>query len=444
MGKPSETPLYQDTSTSATTRFLTYVLDYCDLRKMPNLPICLRLNEALVIGRSDDSHAVWSADSSELRLPGEWLSREHARIIRKKSGDVLLDRGSKNGTFVNGVRVHEHVLVDRDLIEVGHVLLCYRNIDPHLAAVLSTSDRRVGPTSTRSPEVAMLLHNLQILAKAQRPLLLLGETGTGKEVAACQVHAWSGRPGAFVALDCGAVPDSLFEGRLFGHIRGAYTGAVTTQTGEILRADRGTLFLDEVGNLSESAQGKLLRVMEEGTVTQLGSTQASQVDVRWLAATNVDLHDPRSAFRRDLLRRLGTVQKLLPLRQRREDLGELCSYFLGSDAAPAQFPRVAITPEAGRRLFCDPLPGNIRQLREVLLSAALLAGSGPIAVQHLLSADPSLAASRPPEPPTRKGRPCREELEAALRCADGHRAQAAALLGTTERQLYRWLRAAKL
>lgn len=439
----TSTLTHRDAEPAAPIRLLSYVLDYDDLKqKKGDAFDYVQLGDELSIERADGRPGGWSDDERKLRLADGWLSLPHARIVKKREFDLLYDADSKNGTFVNGRLVREHILTDSDLIEVGHSLLCYRVVDPRLAKALADTDRSFGPTRTLSPEVAMLLHNLRILATSGRPVLLMGETGTGKELAAKLLHEWSGRQGPYVTVDCGAVPDSLFEARFFGYVRGAFTGATSAQQGEICRADRGTLFLDEIGNLSEAAQAKLLRVMQDGCVTPLGTTRGQQVNVRWLAATNAALHDGCSAFRRDLLRRLGTVQHLPPLRQRREDLGSLCAYFLSTESAMKERSKVSITLEAGRRLFSDALPGNLRQLREVLLSAALLAVDEPIADRHLLSADPSLATPEPlPEPPIgRNGRPSSEALEEALCMAGGNKTKAAHLLGTSVRQLYRWLK----
>lgn len=433
---------HREAAPAAPIRLLSYVLDYDDLKKRNDAFDYVQLDDEISIERVDGKPTGWLATERKLCLADGWLSLPHARIVKKGERDLLCDSDSKNGTFVNGRRVREHVLADSDLIEVGRSLLCYRIVEPRPAKALATTDRSFGPTRTRSPEVAMLLHNLRILATSGRPVLLIGETGTGKELAAQMLHDWSGRKGRCVIVDCGAVPDSLFEARFFGYARGAFTDATTAQQGEICRADTGTLFLDEVGNLTEAAQAKLLRVMQDGCVTPLGTTRVQQVNVRWLAATNAALHDPRSTFRRDLLRRLGTVQHLPPLRQRREDLGSLCAYFLHAEPAVNARPKISITAEAGRRLFCGPLPGNIRQLREALLSAALLAADEPISEEHLLSADPSLGTPEllPASPSGRKGRPTREALETALREASGNKTTAAQLLGTSVRQLYRWLK----
>lgn len=438
----TSTLTHRDAAPDAPVRLLSYVLDYDDLKKKGDAFDYVQLDDEVSIERADGKPGGWSVAERKLRLADRWLSLPHARIIKKGEYDLLYDASSKNGTFVNGQLVREHVLADSDLIEVGHSLLCYRIVDPRLAKALANTDRSFGPTRTRSPEVAMLLHNLRILATSGRPVLLMGETGTGKELAAQLLHSWSGRQGPYVTVDCGAVPDSLFEARFFGYVRGAFTGATSAQQGEICRADRGTLFLDEIGNLSEAAQAKLLRVMQDGCVTSLGTTRVQQVDVWWLAATNAALHDGRSAFRRDLLRRHGTVQHLPPLRQRREDLGSLSAYFLSTESAMDARSKISITVEAGRRLFTDALPGNIRQLREAMLSAALLAVDEPISDRHLLSADPSLATPEPLSGPplSRNGRPSSEAVEAALRTVGGNKTKAAQLLGTSVRQLYRWLK----
>jgi transcriptional regulator with GAF, ATPase, and Fis domain len=277
------------------------------------------------------------------------------------------------------------------------------------------------------------------------------------------VHELSGRSGELRALDCGAIPETLFESKLFGHRRGAFTGATEHRTGEIVAARGGTLFLDELGNLPAASQAKLLRAIEAGEVTPIGSGVVEPVDVRWIAATNRDLLNDPGDFRPDLLRRLaGYVGRLPPLRQRREDLGVLTAYFLQQ----AGVRKASISVPAARRLFLAPLLGNLRQLRTALRASSTLAGDQPIELYHLPPLDepqrktpPRSVSSgtgssgstaqltRSMETPPREDsvvsksgrRPTPESIREALRSTGGIVVQAAQRLGTQPRSLYRWL-----
>lgn len=414
-------------------RLLTYILRYEDLLQPESRTYPLDGSApALRICRAEAA----ALRDGELRLADPWLSGRHAVIEHHPDLDLLRDEGSANGTYVNGVQVLEHRLADGDLIEAGHSLLGYRVVEEPLAqALLSLDDGlQLGAVSTRCPEVALLLRQLRQIAPARESVLILGETGSGKESAAQTVHLLSGRSGTYRAVDCGAVPENLFESTFFGHQRGAFTGAAASHTGEIVRAHGGTLFLDEVANMGAQAQAKLLRVIETGRVTPVGAAEAQQADVRWLAATNRDLFREEDGFRPDLLRRLSSfVARLPPLRRRREDLGLLSAHLLRE----AGFPRAAITAAAGRLLFSCAFPGNIRQLRSTLRAAALLAGDGPIDLAHLPeeltqpqrpAADLSTPEHQVPTPAA---------IEAALLQSGGKVSQAAQALGTYPKQIYR-------
>src|SRR5262249_27731601 len=192
-------------------------------------------------------------------------------------------------------------------------------------------------------------------------VLLFGETGTGKEVLAGAIHRTSARTGAFVAANCGALPAALVESQLFGHVRGAFTGAVRDGPGFVRAADRGTLFLDEIGDLAPPAQAALLRVLEEYEVVPVGTTRAVHVDVRVIAATHrpLDQMAERGEFRQDLYARLaGFVQRIPPLRERREDLGLLVGGVLGRN--PPRRPHVRLRPGGGPDFFRPPRPPNVR------------------------------------------------------------------------------------
>jgi transcriptional regulator of acetoin/glycerol metabolism len=421
---------------ASSVRLLTYVLSYDDLlADASRLFFADDLGWPLQIGRGEEDEPVGRRGSHRLDLPDRFLSSNHAVIVKAR-GDAyeLVDAGSRNGTFVNGARVGRVTLSDGDLIEVGHSLLCYRVLHQPTAELLGAcaAAPRMGPTRTFCPEVVAQVLNLRRIARSRESVLILAETGSGKEVAAALVHQLSGRKGAYRIVDCGAVPESLFESAFFGHQRGAFTGASEARTGEILSAHGGTLFLDEVGNLPLTSQAKLLRVLEDGKVTPVGASQAASVDVRWIAATNRDLFACEGEFRSDLLRRLaGYVVRIPPLRQRREDLGALSAQFLRE----AGVTRAAATPAAGRLLFASDFPGNVRQLRAALRSATLLAGEAPIDLVHL-----DLPSITPRDTPkATSGSPDSAEIEAALIRSRGNVSQAARQLKTHARQLYRWI-----
>ncbi len=425
--------------------FLVYVLAYEDL--LADGTTSLRLDGApasITIGRAGDDGPFGFRASAELRIPDAWMSGAHALLERQGDGWVLRDEGhSRNGTFVNGARIRQHALADGDLVEMGRSLLCYRVIDAAQAAALAVpaSELRLGPTRTHCAEVAVLLRDLRRIAASRESVLVLAETGAGKEHVAQEVHRLSGRTGQYCPVDCGAIPESLFEATFFGHRRGAFTGAADARTGELVRADGGTLFLDEVANMSASSQAKLLRVLEDGRVTPLGAAEPQTVDVRWISATNRELFADQAAFRGDLLRRLaGYVARIPPLRRRREDLGALSAHLLRE----AGIERASITPAAARVLFTDAFPGNVRQLRTTLRSAAILADRGQVAIeeQHLPTFDPQ---SEPVTDPglgrtsRRTGVPGATEIEEALATTQGNVVRAAQLLDTHPRQLYRWI-----
>ncbi len=218
---------------------------------------------------------------------------------------------------------------------------------------------------TFSGPFARTLDRLDRLAASSLSLLLLGETGTGKEVIARAVHARSGRPGPFIAVNCGALPKELVESSLFGHVRGSFSGAVRDEVGFVRAANAGTLFLDEVGDLPLAAQSALLRVLQESEVNPIGSNQPVRVDVRILAATNrpLDRMIEESVFRGDLYARLaGFIAKLPPLRERKADLGQLAAAWI----ADGRLPEVRFRREAIERLLEHEWPFNVRELLQAL------------------------------------------------------------------------------
>ncbi|HEY1694599.1 MAG TPA: sigma-54 dependent transcriptional regulator [Polyangiaceae bacterium] len=274
-----------------------------------------------------------------------------------------------------------------------------------LEAVL-LSKERFGEIIGDSPRVLELFRLIDGVAPAQSTVLILGESGTGKELVARAIHQRSQRAKKpFVAVNCGAIPKELVESELFGHVRGAFTGAQTARAGLFESADGGTILLDEVGDLPLAAQVKLLRVLQEGEIKRVGADEARTVDVRVLAATNVDLMSRIQAgdFRRDLYYRLNVIAiELPPLRERGDDVLLLASHFLQKFARSMQRPAKRLSPDATRALLEHSWPGNVRELEHAIEHAMVLSQKDVITGADLpFARQPS--ALREPEPPTASG-----------------------------------------
>ena len=297
-------------------------------------------------------------------------------------------------------------------------------------------------------ESAKTLRNLvATMANSNATVMITGESGTGKEVFARALHRLSGRSGPFVAVNCAAIPESLVESELFGHERGAFTGAVARTDGKFQQADTGTLLLDEVGELPLGMQAKLLRALQESEVQRVGSAQSQRVDVRVVAATNRDLEAEVQAgrFRADLFYRLHVIAiELPPLRARGEDIPGLAMHFLRRFASQNGKPVTAITPDAMAALQAWTWPGNVRELENAMERAVVLARSELITLSEL----PERIARVDVEGPSRVlhiavGTPL-EEVERlliteTLRLTGGDKRRAAGLLGMAVRTLYRRL-----
>ncbi|MGH9254001.1 MAG: sigma 54-interacting transcriptional regulator [Vicinamibacterales bacterium] len=309
-----------------------------------------------------------------------------------------------------------------------------------------TGQRRVVGHSQQWKDV---LAQAARVAQTETTVLLTGESGTGKEVVARFIHQGSPRKnGPFVAINCAALPDQLLESELFGHERGAFTGAVAAKPGRIEQANSGVLFLDEVGEMAPTVQAKLLRVLEERESMRLGSTRSSRADIRVIAATNRDLHAAmrRGEFREDLYYRLSVFEIALPpLRSRLEDILELADAFLEEIGGAVGKPPAGIARDAKDKLLTYPWPGNVRELRNAIERAVILADGGYIKTEHLpvtVPRDPAAAPGNdtgaPALPP---GGVNLEDLERslvarALTQARYNKTRAAKLLGLTRAQLY--------
>jgi DNA-binding NtrC family response regulator len=305
----------------------------------------------------------------------------------------------------------------------------------------------------RSGVMQQLFDSIRRLAPHVRTVLVTGETGTGKELVANALHQLGPRRARrLVTVNCSAVVENLFESELFGHMRGAFTGATETKTGLFEHADKGTLFLDEAGELPLAVQAKLLRAVERGEVQRVGSLEGRQVDVHVIAATNRDLLAEAAAgrFRSDLFYRLSVMEiHLVPLRERREDIPYLVARFIREVSNRMNRSITGVSAAAERLLQAAPWQGNIRELKNVLERACIL-GEGKIlgerelqlamspaqapAVAHLDEQRPAKSADSDNFSAAQ-----REHIERVLRQVGGNKAAAAKLLGLSRRSLYRWL-----
>ena len=241
-----------------------------------------------------------------------------------------------------------------------------------------------------------LLRQMERVARTGATVLIIGETGTGKELVARHVHAMSGRKGPFVAVNCGAFSESLIDAELFGHEAGAFTGAKQARAGWFEAANGGTLFLDEIGDLTTALQVKLLRVLQERQVVRVGSRRPIDLDVRLLAATNVDLRRAVEAqrFRPDLYYRLSVAHiDLPPLRERPGDILPLAEHFTGLYGQALGLPQASLAPDAQAALLGYPWPGNVRELENVVHSALIVCRDGVVRASDLRLAAPVLGAS---------------------------------------------------
>ncbi len=312
----------------------------------------------------EGSLVLGSHPDAGLSLGDTTVSRYHVELTARPDGVRVKDLESTNGTYLSGARISEVIVEDQATISVGKTTLRIGMVEADLGT--PQEQATFGPAIGASKAMKQLFGILDRVSPSDSTVLLLGETGTGKEVLARAIHEKSKRAGRpFVVVDCGAVAPTLIESELFGHVRGSFTGAVSDRNGAFLEADGGTIFLDEIGELPLELQPKLLRVLEAGTVRRVGEDKHRRVDVRVVGATHRDLEEEveTGRFRRDLYYRLAVVLvNVPPLRDRLDDLPLLTQHFVKSmGRGEFELPRALMA-----RFAAYHWPGNVRELRNLV------------------------------------------------------------------------------
>ncbi len=320
-----------------------------------------------------DRVVVGTHEQCDLVLTDPTVSRQHLEIELVAQGYAIRDLDSLNGAYLDDVRIREVVVTKGLTLTLGETRIKVTPLDDTVDLPLPR-ETRCGPLLGRSPAMRRVFELVRKVGPTDATVLLTGESGTGKEVAARAIHEHSRRAGGpFVVVDCAALPPTLIESELYGHERGAFTGADRSRVGAFEAAAGGTLFLDEIGELPLDLQTRLLGVIERRQVQPLGSTKVRKIDVRLVAATNRDLRREvnRETFRADLYFRLAVVGiHMPPLRERPEDIPLYVEGFLADQSAAGY--AFTIDPATVQQLCRRPWPGNVRELRNVLERAAAL------------------------------------------------------------------------
>ncbi len=409
---------------------------------------------------------------NDLQILEVAVSRRHCEIHRHGDEYELRDVGSARGTFINNVPVGRHSLAHGDFVQISTTSLVFlhetmadsttaaQDVQPAGSTIVENRPREVAEASPKlsrgagiahglvgeSPAMKRLLDFIDRVAGVDSTVLLRGESGTGKELAAGALHRASPRvDGPFVEVNCATLSETLLESELFGHERGAFTGAVGRKIGRFEAAHGGTLFLDEVGEVPTSLQARLLRALQERRFERVGGTRAIEVDVRVIAATNRDLEAAirDGTFREDLFYRLNVLQyELPPLRERREDVQLLARHFVRRQGERLHRPGVGIDPAVLRALAAYDWPGNVRQLSNTV-ERALVLGDGEmirpedLPDEMLTDLDDELPLS---DYQTAINETKRRLLATALAEADGNAAEAGRRLGLHPNSFRRLMR----
>lgn len=382
---------HNDTNSSAATTVVCVAGRPADLRvRQIHLHVQSGPDAPAEFAHNARELSIGSHPSNHLVLGDSSVSRFHLRIVATETGFRVLDKKSTNGTFVNGVRVHDGYLLDGAQLRVGNSLIGVRFGETETRVDLAETDN-FGAALGGSVGMREIFAIAERAAATTATVLLLGETGTGKDVLAHEIHEHSSRAThPFVVFDCAAAPPNLIESELFGHVRGAFTGAERNHAGVFQRATSGTLFLDEIGELPLSLQAKLLRALDSRVITPVGGSQPIAVDVRVIAATNRDLRDmvARELFRSDLYYRLAVIPiEIPPLRDRSEDIPSLAAHFLehivARDGHKGNWLRQHLE-RAFAGLAHYRWPGNVRELQNVIERAVAFADPAELAKDPFL------------------------------------------------------------
>ena len=393
--------------------------------------------DRIEVGRSAAGVRAMRREGATVRIdvPDPYMSSNHVRFERDRAHWVAIDAGSRNGILVNGARQERAIVGAHDVVEAGRSFFILRTDELAAEPALELPARQPpGGLVTLDPLLGRSFDELSRIAASDVPVLVGGPTGSGKERVAQTIHTTSRRRGAFIPVNCGALPPALVESELFGHKKGAFSGAIADAPGLVVASSGGTLFLDEIGDLPAPAQAALLRVLEEHEVRAVGATAVTRVDLRVVAATHRDLDAMSEAgtFREDLLARLAGFDLELPaLADRRVDLGAM----LAEIAPDATFAAATI-----RALLAYAWPRNVRELVRVIDRAAALAQGNELGVAHLPTEIAGAQFTLPAYAATAEPDARRDELVALLEKHEGNVSKVAAELGRVRQQVQRWLK----
>jgi DNA-binding NtrC family response regulator len=398
-------------------------------------------NAGLAVEVPGDEARIGTGRGCHLLLFDPAVSRHHLTLRAGGEGVRVIDAGSRNGTLLDGVKIRDAYARPDSLIAIGNSSLRLRMLDEYVDVPLSSREQ-IGGLFGQSVAMRRVFTLLERVAETDDPVLIEGETGTGKELAAEAIHEESPRGAeAFVVFDCSSVSPNLIESELFGHVRGAFSGAVSDREGAFEAASGGTLFLDEIGELPLSLQPKLLRALERLEVKRVGSNDVRRFDVRVIAATNRNLAEEaaQGRFREDLYYRLAVVAlRMPPLRERPDDIPLLIEHFLSREKHRVE--RGPASSELIARFRSQAWPGNVRELKNAILRSLTVgvpaATPGPVA-------SPASAAEIDLSVPLRDARDRLADgfeeayLREALRRSGGNATRAAELAGINRKYIQR-------
>jgi two-component system response regulator HydG len=387
--------------------------------------------------------SVGTDPGNDLILDDPFVSGRHVKIVRREGMFQIIDHSSTNGTWLGGVRLYDAEVPIGTVLRVGDAEIF---LEPAQRKNAASFHGMIGA----DPSMRQLADLIERVAPSSAAIAILGESGTGKELVARAIHDRSARAEkAFIPVNCAAISKDLIESELFGHEKGAFTGAALARTGAFEEADGGTLFLDEIGELPLELQAKLLRALESGEVKRVGASRPGHVDVRVVAATNCDLLQAVSEgrFREDLYYRLCVIPlHLPPLRSRKTDIVALAEHFIRAFAPRGQL--VKMTPAAVDRLRAHHWPGNVRELRNVMHRALLLRrgamiDAADISFDQEMNAETGIALPGIPPGLTLEemlARLERQIIESALRHHHNNREKVARELGIARSTLFKRLK----